>query len=107
MARFTQPRHAAFTLIELLVVIAIVAILVGLLLAAVQMVRETAARIESSNHLRQIALAIHVCQDHYQGLPPGYGFFPGGPRNPTYDGGTTGLGNVFFHLLPFIEQDNL
>jgi prepilin-type N-terminal cleavage/methylation domain-containing protein len=106
----TRLRHAprtAFTLIELLVVIAVVAILLGLLLAAVQQVREAAARVQSSNNLRQIGLAIHVCQEQYGSLPPGFGFFPGGPANVTYEGGTTGLGNVFFHLLPFIEQDNL
>jgi prepilin-type N-terminal cleavage/methylation domain-containing protein len=107
MARLRHPRPAAFTLIELLVVIAILAVLVGLLLAAVQKVREAAARIQSSNNLRQIALGIHLCQDQYGVLPPGYGFFPGSPSDATYGGGATGLGNVFFHLLPHVEQDNL
>src|ERR1700730_14988427 len=96
-----------FTLIELLVVIAIIAVLIGLLLAAVQKVREAAARTQSSNHLRQIGLAVQLCQDQYGALPPGSGYFPGGPGDATSWGGTTGLGNVFFHLLPFIEQDNL
>jgi prepilin-type N-terminal cleavage/methylation domain-containing protein len=107
MARLRHATPTAFTLIELLVVIAIIAVLLGLLLAAVQNVREAAARIQSSNHLRQIGLALHVCHDAYEALPPGFGYFPGGPGNPTYQGGTTGLGNVFFHLLPFIEHDNL
>src|SRR6185437_1488101 len=85
----------------------IIAVLIGLLLPAVQKVREAAARAQSSNHLRQIALAVHQCQDQYGALPPGYGYFPGGPGDPTSQGGNTGLGNVFFHLLPLIEQANL
>ena len=107
MARLRHQKHTAFTLIELLVVIAIIAVLIGLLLSAVQKVREAAARTQSSNNLRQTALAIHQCQDQYGALPPGYGYFPGGSWDPTYRGGTTGLGNLFFHLLPLIEQGNL
>jgi prepilin-type N-terminal cleavage/methylation domain-containing protein len=107
MAPFRHPRRTALTLIELLVVIAIIAVLIGLLVPAVQKVREAAAGIRSSNNLHQIGIAIHLCQDQQGALPPGFGVFPGGPEDVTSRGGVTGLGPVFFHLLPFIEQDNL
>jgi prepilin-type N-terminal cleavage/methylation domain-containing protein len=107
MAHLRHPGRTALTLIELLVVIAIIAVLLGLLLAGVQKAREAATRMQSSNNLRQIGLGIHVCQEQHGALPPGFGVFPGGPQDATSSGGVTGLGPVFFHLLPFIEQDNL
>lgn len=98
-------RWRAFTLIELLVVIAIIAVLIGLLVPAVQKVREAAARLQCANNLKNIALGTINCADTYSGsLPCGIGTFPN--QDPTFSA-TDGFGSVFFHILPFVEQDNL
>jgi type II secretory pathway pseudopilin PulG len=90
-------------LIELLVVIAIIAILIGLLVPAVQKVREAAARMQCSNNLKQIALAAVNCCDTNSGLmPPCLGLYPN-----TRQGNQNGNGGLFFLVLPYVEQDTL
>src|SRR5262250_1780029 len=97
-----RPPPQGFTLIELLVVIAIIAVLIGLLLPAVQKVREAAARMKCSNNLKQMGLAVHNFASANNDRMP-YGWYPTG-QNGTW---TMAAGSVFYVLLPYIEQDNL
>jgi prepilin-type N-terminal cleavage/methylation domain-containing protein len=105
----TLRRKTGFTLVELLVVIAIIGILIGLLLPAVQKIRDAAGRIKCANNMRQIGLALHNYNDTFGQFPPGVNNPNQNPCPQLFGGpvGTHAFWSWLAELLPMIEQDNL
>jgi prepilin-type N-terminal cleavage/methylation domain-containing protein len=102
-ARQVRRRPAGWTLLELLVVIAILAVLIGMLLPAIQRARERANLAQCQNNAGQIAKALHTIATQHEGaLPPGIGWYPGcGPPAP---GAWGAYGTLGYHLLPYLEE---
>src|SRR5271169_1610027 len=99
-------KRRGFTLIELLVVIAIIAILIALLVPAVQKVREAASRTQCANNLKQIGLALHGYQDANKAFPQAYRSLA--TPDPTAPPGTGTFGaGAFVLILPYLEQGNV
>jgi prepilin-type N-terminal cleavage/methylation domain-containing protein len=95
----------AFTLVELLVVIALIAILMALLVPAVQKVRQAAARTKSINNMKQITLALHNLSTEHRKMPNYYNFFPGTKGSTTAM--PAQIGSMYYFLLPYLEQQGV
>lgn len=93
----------ALTLIELLVTLAIIAVLIALAAVGIVKLRAAAARAECSNNLKQLGIACHAANHQYKRMPPAFGFYP----YNDIRSGAGALGNTFFHLLPFLQQQAL
>jgi type II secretory pathway pseudopilin PulG len=100
-------RRVGFTLIELVVVIAILVTLIGLLLAALQRIRETANQVQCANNMKELTLAVHNFQNVNGTMPPYFGIYPLGSGTNTQASNNPSVpyGGWFLHLMPYLEQD--
>jgi hypothetical protein len=102
-----NAKRAALTLVEVLVVIGMLSTIVLVQAPAIQKARSAAAKKETENRLKQVALSIHFCHDTYKRFPPAWGPFPPLPGGRKIDSNTVVVGPLHYWLLPFFEGDNI